>query len=111
MNSDMASVTGDNFTAVIVGGSVAGLVLANSLSRQGIQCTILESKADPLSNAGAALTIVPNGSRILDQLDLLEDVEKVSAPFHLHQTWLESGRSLRCVDVRHFPSRSVPFRA
>lgn len=104
----MPSIAADNFTTIIVGASISGLVLANSLSRQGIQCTILESRTDPLSNAGAALTIVPNGSRILDQLDLLEDVEKMSAPFHLHQTWLESGRSLRCVNVRHFPSRFVP---
>lgn len=94
-----------NTVVVIIGGSISGLVLANALAHQHIQCTILEAKTDLLTNAGAALTILPNGARILDQLGLFQEIANEAAPILVHRTWLESGRFLSSVDMTRLPSR------
>lgn len=92
---------------LIVGGSVAGLTLANALSRANVNFTLLESKADPWADnaSGAALTLLPNGCRILDQLGLFEDICKVAEPLHSHRTWLEDGSLLREIDLNRIKSR------
>jgi 2-polyprenyl-6-methoxyphenol hydroxylase-like FAD-dependent oxidoreductase len=53
---------------LIVGGSVAGLALANMLERVGIDFVVLEagSKIDP--SVGGGISVQPQMSRILDQI-------------------------------------------
>lgn len=101
----MPAMRKEKLTVLIVGGSISGLVLAHTLAHQDIQCIILESKTDLLANAGAALTILPNGARILDQLGLLGEVINEAAPMLVHRTWLEGGLLLRSIDMTRFPSR------
>ncbi|KAL0765485.1 hypothetical protein CaCOL14_012234 [Colletotrichum acutatum] len=55
---------------IIVGGSVAGLSLANMLERFDIDYTILEAYSEIAPQVGASIGLLPNGLRILDQGDL-----------------------------------------
>ncbi|KAI9746304.1 MAG: hypothetical protein M1818_000015 [Claussenomyces sp. TS43310] len=61
---------------VIVGGSIAGLVLAHSLHQAKIDYVVLEAWQDIAPQVGASIVLGPNGLRILDQLGLYEEVMK-----------------------------------
>lgn len=56
------------FTVIIVGGSVAGLTLANILERIGIEYILLEAYPEIAPQVGASIGLAPNGLRILDQI-------------------------------------------
>ncbi|KAK2774510.1 FAD binding domain protein [Colletotrichum kahawae] len=56
------------FRVVIVGGSVAGLALANMLEKFDIDYVVLEAYPDIAPQVGASIGLLPNGLRILDQL-------------------------------------------
>ncbi|KAK0652570.1 hypothetical protein B0T16DRAFT_346949 [Cercophora newfieldiana] len=60
------------FRAIIAGGGVAGLVLANAFERGGVDYVLLERRNEVAANAGASICMVPNGCRILDQLGFYE---------------------------------------
>ncbi|KAL0573426.1 hypothetical protein V5O48_008520 [Marasmius crinis-equi] len=69
-----------DFRVLIVGGSIAGLTLANILERVGIDFLLLESYREWAPDVGASIAMFPYGLRILDQLgcctpirDLVED--------------------------------------
>jgi FAD dependent monooxygenase len=70
------------FKVVIVGGSIAGLTLAHCLRRANIQHVVLEKSAELAPQVGASIGILPNGARILDQLGLYDDVEKLIEPLN-----------------------------
>ncbi|KAI9152364.1 FAD binding domain-containing protein [Paramyrothecium foliicola] len=75
------------FTVIIVGGSVTGLTLAHALHKIGVQCIILEKRADIAPQEGASIGILPNGARILDQLGVYDSIEQATAPLgatHIH---------------------------
>ncbi|KAJ5192502.1 hypothetical protein N7449_008644 [Penicillium cf. viridicatum] len=59
-----------HFKVVIVGGSVAGLSLANMLETVNIDYVILEAHEEIAPQVGASIRLMPNGLRILDQLGL-----------------------------------------
>ncbi|KAH7346316.1 hypothetical protein BKA65DRAFT_274709 [Rhexocercosporidium sp. MPI-PUGE-AT-0058] len=61
-----------NFNAIIVGGSVAGLTLAHMFERANINYTLLEARDTICPSIGASIVIMPNGTRILDQLGLYD---------------------------------------
>ncbi|PKY01965.1 FAD/NAD(P)-binding domain-containing protein [Aspergillus campestris IBT 28561] len=65
---------------IIVGGSIAGLTLAHCLERAGIKYVVLEKGSDPAPQVGASIGILPNGARILDQLQLYDEVESHIEP-------------------------------
>ncbi|KAH7128858.1 hypothetical protein EDB81DRAFT_906532 [Dactylonectria macrodidyma] len=62
------------FKVVIVGGSVAGLSVANMLERFDIDYVLLEAYPHIAPQVGASIGILPNGFRILDQLGCFEPV-------------------------------------
>ncbi|KAF7169438.1 hypothetical protein CNMCM6106_004343 [Aspergillus hiratsukae] len=68
------------FTVIIVGGSIAGLTLAHCLGRAGINHIVLEKGSDAAPQVGASIGILPNGARILDQLDLYREIEHHTEP-------------------------------
>ncbi|RAL16346.1 FAD-dependent oxidoreductase [Aspergillus homomorphus CBS 101889] len=68
------------FKVIIVGGSIAGLTLAHCLQRANIEHIVLEKGNDIAPQLGASVGIMPNGGRVLDQLDLFNAVEKVIEP-------------------------------
>ncbi|KIW23659.1 uncharacterized protein PV07_11841 [Cladophialophora immunda] len=57
----------------IIGAGLAGLTLALALHKQGINATIYESRSAPL-NIGGAVMLSPNALKVLDALDLYQDV-------------------------------------
>jgi FAD dependent monooxygenase len=63
-----------SFTAIIIGGSVAGLTLAHTFSRANINYMLLEARDSLAPQLGAGIVIMPNGWRILDQMGLLESM-------------------------------------
>jgi 2-polyprenyl-6-methoxyphenol hydroxylase-like FAD-dependent oxidoreductase len=68
------------FKVLIVGGSVAGMALANILERYRIDYELIEKHKIIAPQLGASIAMFPNGERILDQLGCLETIESLSMP-------------------------------
>lgn len=56
------------FRAIIVGGGVGGLTLANILEQLNIDYVLLEAYGDFTPEVGASIAMLPNGLQILDQI-------------------------------------------
>lgn len=65
------------FTVLIAGGGIAGLTLANMLEKIGVDYLILEGYRQMAPQVGASIGILPNGSRVLDQLGLYDEIRKL----------------------------------
>ncbi|GAB1208064.1 hypothetical protein APSETT445_006803 [Aspergillus pseudonomiae] len=93
---------------IIIGCSVAGLTLAHALAKRRIDYTILEAHGRlPQPFTGNAFTLLPNGSRILAQLGVWEEIVAASDTIHSHSTFLEDGRLLERIDVERLLSMSL----
>jgi FAD dependent monooxygenase len=68
------------FTAIIVGGSVAGLTLAHTFEKAGINYVLLEARDTISPQLGAGIVIMPNGARILDQMGVYEGMGGLLTP-------------------------------
>lgn len=69
------------FTVLIAGGGIAGLTLANMLEKIGVDYLILEGYREMAPQVGASIGILPNGSRVLDQIGLYDEIRKlIDAP-------------------------------
>lgn len=64
----------------IIGAGIAGLALALSLHAVGINSTVYESRDAPL-NIGGAVMLSPNGLKILDQIDIYDDIRSKGYAF------------------------------
>ncbi len=62
---------------LIVGGGIGGLATALALSRKGYPVHLLE-KAHEFGEIGAGIQIAPNGSRMLDDLGVLDKIQAVA---------------------------------
>jgi 2-polyprenyl-6-methoxyphenol hydroxylase-like FAD-dependent oxidoreductase len=82
-----------NFKVLIVGGGVGGLTLANSLQHAGIDYLVLEARNEVAPQVGASIAIFANGGRILDQMDVYDDIFKHTEPTVTSNAWLE-GKSM-----------------
>ncbi|KAL8397348.1 hypothetical protein RB594_004169 [Gaeumannomyces avenae] len=56
------------FKAIIVGGGVGGLTLANVFEQLNIDYVLLEAYGGFTPEVGASIAMLPNGLRILDQI-------------------------------------------
>ncbi|KAL8722761.1 MAG: hypothetical protein Q9225_000822 [Loekoesia sp. 1 TL-2023] len=79
------------FRVIIVGGSIAGLVLAHCLEKAGIDYVVLEQHHEIAPQIGASVGIMPNGARILDQLSLLDAVEREIEPLVMNHICYPDG--------------------
>lgn len=79
-----ASVQQEHVTVGIVGGGIAGLTLANYLEQAGISYLLWERGTEIVAQVGASVGIMPNGLRILDQLGIVDKVEKYQIE---HDRW------------------------
>ncbi|KAE8391142.1 FAD/NAD(P)-binding domain-containing protein [Aspergillus alliaceus] len=68
------------FQVIIVGGSIGGLTLAHCLQHAGIDHIVLEKASNPAPQVGASIGILPNGARVLDQLQLYDQIERSIEP-------------------------------
>ncbi|KAF4126264.1 2-polyprenyl-6-methoxyphenol hydroxylase [Geosmithia morbida] len=66
------------FKVVIVGGSIAGLSVANMLEKFDIEYVLLEAYPRIAPQVGASIGLLPSGFRILDQLGCYEAVLDVA---------------------------------
>lgn len=77
-----------HFNVAILGGGLAGLTLALILERAGTRFVLLEIHETIAPEVGAGIGLLPNGIRILDQLGLLDEIEKLTVP---QRTWHHIG--------------------
>jgi salicylate hydroxylase len=65
---------------VIIGAGIGGLTLALLLRRRGVIAEIFE-QAPELREVGAAVALAANGTRVLQHLDLGDDLARASSEF------------------------------
>ena len=70
----MLSTPSRTRTALVIGGGIAGPVLAMFLERAGITPVIYECRPGPADETGAFLNLAPNGLAILKTLGIAGDV-------------------------------------
>lgn len=90
------------FKVLIIGGSVSGLTLANALDRANIDFLVLEKRPDIVFGAGAALGLLPNGLRILDQLNVTSELMTLGTPIH---TMINRWKDGETFSTSHFTQR------
>ncbi|CRK17299.1 hypothetical protein BN1723_002432 [Verticillium longisporum] len=96
----MASKSQSGFRVLVAGGGIAGLTLANCLERAGVEYILLEAHDNVAPRVGASIGLLPNGSRILDQLGcydkILEETQGVRITrFNYAISYLERETVLR----------------
>ncbi|KUI74316.1 Zeaxanthin epoxidase, chloroplastic [Cytospora mali] len=67
------------FKVIVVGGSIAGLTLANALERAGIDYVLLE-KREVAPNAGQGIFVLPCTSIVLEQLGVAKTLQELAIP-------------------------------
>lgn len=102
--------------AIVIGGGIGGVSTALGLARHGWQVTVLE-QAPVFWEAGAGLTITPNGERALAALGLAAAVRRVGNPVSpsgirdKHGRWLLQLTGLHAVSVHRRSLHSVLLEA
>ena len=66
--------------ALIVGGGIAGPVLAMFLQKVGLEPVVYEGRPEPDDGAGYFLNLAPNGLAVLDALGLKDEVLEHGTP-------------------------------
>lgn len=90
----------DRLRVIIVGGSISGLTLAHCLDlNPNVEYVLLEGREEIHPEVGASIVILPNGSRILDQLGFLDDVLEVQESLVQTLNWDEQGNWLATSDA------------
>ncbi|KXK58688.1 monooxygenase [Micromonospora rosaria] len=67
-------------TALVIGGGVAGPVVATALRRAGVEATVYEAYDSAADGVGGGLSIAPNGQDALDAIGLGDVVREVGRP-------------------------------
>ncbi|THY13930.1 hypothetical protein D6D00_09988 [Aureobasidium pullulans] len=104
-----ALVTSDHYQVAIVGGGIAGLTLALAFERLNISFVLFEARESITSDQGASIGLLPNGLRILEQLGVLEDIEKQTSPL---KTWNHldcNGDLIAAVDALGYYQESLGY--
>jgi len=78
----------------IVGAGIGGLALANALSRDGFQVTLVE-QADTLSEIGAGVSLWENGLEALETLHLRKDIEALGRAWSEYEIHREGKKVVR----------------
>jgi 2-polyprenyl-6-methoxyphenol hydroxylase-like FAD-dependent oxidoreductase len=67
------------FRVIIVGGGPVGLMAAHAFSAAGLDFVLLERRNTVVGSDGASLAIYPHTLRVMDQLHLLEPLERIKS--------------------------------
>lgn len=97
---------------LVVGGGIAGFFMAKALERKGYQADLVECRPDEASD-DSGLFLPGNAGRALDQLGLLDRVQRVAAIISTQRILDKNGRQLsvtQTLDVRRScgPCLSLP---
>lgn len=83
------------FKVIIVGGSVAGLSLANMLEKFDMDYVLLEAHAQIAPQLGASMGLLPGGLRILDQLGCYDRIREMAGDCYYQPSFrLFNGKTL-----------------
>lgn len=94
------SVTPAALRIAVVGGGIGGLAAALSIARAGHHVTLLE-RAARFGEIGAGLQLAPNASRALEELGVLDAVQRTAvAPPRLVMMDALSGDQVTSLDLR-----------
>ncbi|KAK3844058.1 MAG: hypothetical protein J3R72DRAFT_98130 [Linnemannia gamsii] len=88
-----------NFDVIIAGGGLAGLLLGILLHRAGTNFTILE-QASSIKPTGAVMALNINVFPILEQLDILDELQKISKPILATNIYREDMKKLGVLEVK-----------
>jgi 2-polyprenyl-6-methoxyphenol hydroxylase-like FAD-dependent oxidoreductase len=66
----MTTTQRDRRTALVIGGGIAGPVLAIALRRIGIEAIVYEARSEMMDHAGSWLSLMPNGVNALKTLGI-----------------------------------------
>ena len=97
-----------NQPIMIAGGGYAGLCLALFLNKSGIDCTVYEAYKE-MKDAGAALTIAPNGMNVLAKLGLDKEVIKAGQVIDYYNFRNHKGKLLARLDLKATEKFGQPF--
>jgi FAD dependent monooxygenase len=96
----------ENYQVAIVGGGIAGLTLALAFEQLGISYILFEANESIAPDKGASVGLLPNGLRILDQLGVLEGIEKNSSPLKTAYHIDDNGELIMSHGAMgHYPSK------
>jgi 2-polyprenyl-6-methoxyphenol hydroxylase-like FAD-dependent oxidoreductase len=82
----------------IVGAGIAGMSCAIALTQAGHEVTVHERAADPYG-AGGGMVLWPNGSFVLQELGLLQDVAAVGGIPHAMHRLTRTGTPLQSLEI------------
>jgi 2-polyprenyl-6-methoxyphenol hydroxylase-like FAD-dependent oxidoreductase len=81
-------------SVLVIGGGIAGPVLALFLERAGLRPLVCEAREIPADDAGAFLNLAPNGLAVLESLGLAEPVAAAGTPTRRIEFFNHRGRPL-----------------
>jgi len=86
------------FKIIIVGGGIAGLVLANMLEKFDIDYVLLEAHSEIAPPVGASIGLMPDGLLILDQIGCYEAVRAKAVNHKIETSHIRDskGKSVSC---------------
>ncbi|KAK1240072.1 hypothetical protein MKX08_007514 [Trichoderma sp. CBMAI-0020] len=79
------------FTAIIVGGSLAGLTTALALEKAGIDYVLLE-KGEIAPHLGASISIHPHTQRVMEQLGVWREIKATAVPLGMREHYDRKGK-------------------
>ncbi|KAI1099127.1 putative dehydrogenase [Jackrogersella minutella] len=79
---------------IIAGGGPVGLYAAHALAKANIDYVILEQQSEIIRYKGAGIVLIPNSSRLLDQIRLLKYVEEQAVRLHSKLSSMQNGQPL-----------------
>jgi 2-polyprenyl-6-methoxyphenol hydroxylase-like FAD-dependent oxidoreductase len=84
------------FKVVIVGGGIAGLTLANALEKApiAVDYVVLEARNTIAPQVGAGIALAPSGCRVLDQLQVYDELARLVHPVESSAVSDSQGRPL-----------------
>ncbi|KFG86078.1 putative FAD-dependent monooxygenase [Metarhizium anisopliae] len=83
-----------SFRVIIVGCSITGMTLGHCLDRAGIDYVILEKHEDIFAEPGISIGLMPNGSRILEQLGVYSKVDELYEPITKIYQYMPDGHCI-----------------
>ncbi len=95
----MARPSGTMESLTIVGGGVAGLSLALSLTQKDRECTVLEARPYGNGEHGAALAMAPNAMAVLRRLGIADDVTREGSRIDWYRFMNPRGQTLAAIDL------------